>query len=418
MSSTADFPALAVLVFAPAAGAALAALARGRLRRAISMGFAGAVLALAFFLAFDAPPRETHRWIPSLGLSLDLALDGLGPLLTVWIAVLALLALLVTPSESGPRPTVLVLLVECSLLGLAAASDGAAFIAFFGVGLLAIALFGGRSREMMAFSISQSAALFLALAVVTLVYHLARVQTGFPSADVARSSALVLYPAERARMFLLGAGAFALAAPLFPFAWWVSGVASSLPTPGKLLLFGGWSLVPGLFLARFLGAGEHAAPVVAVAVGSLLYAGLASRRSWAALLVGCQGLTVLGLLSGTAAGRAGMLLTPLALAAVVLWIDERGETAGAIPGSIALVPFLAPAGLILGERFRESPATSALALLGVALMLFHLRRILPPLSLRRGALVLPIVCLWALTLLSPSPFVPSGPNPAVAEEEE
>jgi hypothetical protein len=51
-------------------------------------------------------------------------------------------------------------------------------------------------------------------------------------------------------------------------------------------------------------------------------------------------------------------------------------------------------------------------------MLFHLLRILPPLSLRRGALVLPIVCLWALTLLSPLPFVPSDPGPAVAEEEE
>jgi hypothetical protein len=155
-----------------------------------------------------------------------------------------------------------------------------------------------------------------------------------------------------------------------------------------------------------------------LAVLSLLYAGLASRRTWAALLVGCQGLVALALLSGVALGRAGMLQMALALTALALWTGESEDARGTIPGGLALVMFLPTAWLVLRERWSASPATATLAGLGFFLMMFHLVRALPPLSRRRAVLLLPVLGLWVISFLTPSRFAAEDANADSVLEEE
>lgn len=444
MSWPPAFPILTVLVWTPAAGALLSAFPgeeRKALRRMLSIGCAALSLALASALALTfetfepgASPRELRRWIPTLGLSYDLFVDGFGSILVLWVALLALLALLsVGACELGKRATCLILFVETALLGLLTAGDGALFLAFYGAGIVVLTLFLGRAEEMKKFFFFQSAGATLAVVYLAISYHLTWVQTGFPSAEIARLPSLVTFPDVQSRMLLLGAAVVAFAAPLFPFTSWVSSATSALATPGRLLLLGGWSLAGTLFFVRAVlpshARAEGAFFVMVLAAVSLLYAGLASRVSWAPLLAGFQGLVVLGLLSptaeGVAAGRAGMLQLALALSTLALWQADFDDARGpAYPGGIAVAMFLPASFFVLREHWTTAPVTTALAGLGLVLIMLRLvslvrsPRTLPALSRRQSVLLLPLVGFWIFSLLAPSRFIPADSKaPAIALEE-
>jgi NADH:ubiquinone oxidoreductase subunit 4 (subunit M) len=418
---------LSILVWAPALGAVLCFLGSGTHRKRIGTVTAALSLALAAGLALtfepEASPQELRRWIPPLGLTYDLQLDGFGSLLILWISLLALLAML----SSGARERhieSLILVSETALLGLATASDGALFLSFYGAGLLSTALLLGRTEAVKPFLVFQSAGAALAVVSIGVSYHLARIQTGFPSAEIARFSSLVTFPDFQTRMFLVGAAVVAFAAPLFPFTTWVK--AQDLTTEGRLLLLGGWSLAGTLFFTRSIlpayAGGGGAWLATALAALSVLYAGIGSRFSWAALLVGFQGLIVLGLLSptadGVAAGRAAMLQLAMVLSALALWTADTDERGPAFTSAIAIAMVLPPSWLVLLERWSDAPVLTALSGLGLVLMMFHLARMLPRLSWRRSWLLLPLLALWTLTLLAPSRFLPGGSSKPAALEEE
>ncbi len=430
-----SLPILTLLVWTPAAGALVSAYpgeARASLRRSLALGFAGIPLALASFLVFTlspgANPRELRRWIPALGLSYDLFLDGFGSILVLWIALLAVLALVSVDSRGlGRRATSLILLAETALLGLATAGDGVLFLVFYGAGLLIFTFLLGRGEEMKKFFFFQSAGAALATVHVAVSYHLSWIQTGFPSAEIARFASLVSFPDFQNRMLLLGAFVVAFAAPLFPLTSWVSSSASALATPGRILLLGGWSLAGSLFFVRAVlpssTRSAGALGVMVLAALSVLYAGLASRRAWTPLLAGFQGLVVLGLLSptaqGMAAGRAGMLQMALALSAITLWKRDSEDARGAaFTSGIAALLFLLPFWVVLRERWDSTPALAALAGLGLILMAFRLVRTLPPLSPRRSLLLWPLLGFWILLLAGPSRFAPADSTPPAPVEEE
>jgi NADH-quinone oxidoreductase subunit M len=417
---------LSVLVWTPALGAFLLLFVRDeRLRRRIAFGFPAFSLAVAAALALtfdpDASLRELHRWIPQLGLAYDLDLDGFSSLLIVWISLLALVATAsADPSERHVDSQIL--LAETALLGLALAGDGVLLLSFYGAGLLSTALLL-RGGVLKIFLVFQSAGAALAVVSIAVSYHLAWIQTGFPSAEIARFSSLVTFPDFQARMLLLGAAVVAFAGPLFPFTSWVK--TQGLAREGSLLLLGGWSLVGTLFFSRavlpaYSGGGASWLPS-ALAALSLVYAGLASRLSWVSLLVGTQGLVVLGLLSpaaeGAAAGRAGMMQLAIALSAIAIWASETVDRGPRLTSAIAIAMFLPVSWLVLRARWNDAPALAALAALGLALMMFHAARSLPPLDRRRGLLLFPLVALWLLTFLAPSRFLPEGSVTVPLEEE-
>jgi NADH:ubiquinone oxidoreductase subunit 4 (subunit M) len=417
---------LSVLVWSPAVGAVFSACLReNRQRRRAAIGFAALTLAIAGALAltFEAAtgPRELRRWVPPFGLSYDLHLDGFGSLLIVWIALLGLLA--ITSSSLERRSESVILAAESALLGLATAGDGVLFLAFYGAGLLAVAALLGRSESVKTFLVFQSTGAALAVVATAISYHLERMQTGFPSAEIDRFSSLVTFPDFQARMFLLGAAAVSFAAPLFPFTAWVED--RELATEGKLLLAGGWSLSGMLFFVRVIvpadSGGSVSLFVTALAALSLLYAGIRSRLSRAALLVGVQGLVLLGLASSTAAGvasgRAGMLQLAIALSALALWTADGDGRAQSPASAIAIALFLPASWLILRERWSDAPWLVSISVLGLACMLWNAARTLPPLSRKRGLLLVPLLAIWTLALLAPSRFLPEDAGASLLEEE-
>jgi NADH-quinone oxidoreductase subunit M len=432
-------PVLTLLVWTPAVGALISAFPgedRASLRRSLSLSFAAFALALASFLALaferGKSVRELARWVPSLGLSYDLVLDPFGSVLAVWIALLALMVLGADGFRGlGRRATFLTLLAETALLGVTIAGDAVLLLGFYGVGLLSLTLLLERVEEMKKFFFFQSVGAALAAVYVGVSYHLSWVQTGFPSAEVGRFPSLVSFPDFQIRMLLLGAAVMAFAAPLFPLTSWVSSSVSALTTPGRILLLGGWSLAGSLFFVRAVlpssPGSAGATGLTVLAALSVLYAGLAPRRTFrtgAPLLVGFQGLVVLGLLSptaeGVAAGRAGMLHLGLALSAIALWNANAEEARGpTLVGGFTAFLMLCPFWVVIREEWSVSPLLAALAGLGTISMAIRLTRTLPPLSRRRRLLLLPLVVgIWALLLAAPARFVPASSTAPAAEEEE
>jgi NADH-quinone oxidoreductase subunit M len=460
MTSLSAVPVLTILVWTPAIGAVLSLCLAPRARRVVSLAAASLALALGTWVWLGSgggsPPglRELHPWIPSLGISYELALDALGAALGVSIALVALLALLgEDPAEDGRRSVPLVLLAETALLGLVLARDVFLFLSFLGLGIFAGTGLITRSRAPR-FFFFHSAGLGLATGFSLAWYHLAFVQSGFPTGEIARFAGLVTYPDFECRTFLLGAAAACCVAPLFPFGSWLQDSAEALPSSGRALFFGGFSLVAALILLRLVlpsvptGKNECSGWVVVLAALSMIYAALVPyrgepRRSFVPLLAGAQGLVVLGLLSGDprafGAGQLSVLSVGIAFSALAISSDG-GENSEVVPTPLSkalaaiLVAFVLwlpeSSGLpsvlvILRSHWDRFPVATVLATLGAIGMAVRLVLAYPVLA-RAGAAQPRLKLLRVVPLLvwffvaSSSLAVPEAASPveALSETEE
>jgi NADH-quinone oxidoreductase subunit M len=463
-------PVLTFLVWTPAVGALLALALkneRASLRRSIAIGAALVALALALaafaFLELGpgSPYREIVPWIPPLGASYELALDPFGSVFTLWVALLVPLVLFSERPEPLDRVTAALLLFgETALLGLFVSGDFILFFSFYGGGLLALSLLHRRPGAMKSFFVYQTAALALQGGLLLACFHLAWSETGFPSAEIARLSSLVTYPDLQSDLFLLGAVAFAFAAPLFPLAAWLKESEESLSAPSLTFLLGGWSLAPASFLVRIvlpafpLGASEAGGVVSLFAALSLPVAGLVpyrgtKERSFLPALAGLQALSLLGLLStrseGVLAGRMGLLELGLGMTALALWTAGAGSTEGlpltrasrmsALGVVLAVLYLPGESGLpvwwnVLASSWERSPGVALVA--GAGLVLIGLRLLFQVPALARAfhrnrrarlLLLLPLFAWWLLLAGSrpvTARLAPASPpaKPGILDEEE
>jgi hypothetical protein len=112
-----------------------------------------------------------------------------------------------------------------------------------------------------------------------------------------------------------------------------------------------------------------------------------------------------------------MMQLAIALSAIAIWTSDTDDRGPRLTSAFAVAMFLPVSWLVLRDRWNDAPVLAGLAFLGLALMLFHAARRLPPLDRRRGLLLLPLVALWSLTLLAPSRFLPEGSGTIALEEE-
>jgi NADH-quinone oxidoreductase subunit M len=440
-----SLPLLSILVWSPLVGAvATASLGRERTlpARFLALLFASISLAAAGFLCLGSESRdlvELHAWLPLMGASYELALDRMGSALALWISVLTPLAILSEGrGELDRRKIVLLLVAETALLGLLASRDAVLFLAFLGAGITVFTLMM-RESAVRTFFFFQSAGASLALGFAAVCFHLARVQNGLPSTEIARFAGLVTFAELDARMFLLGAAATAFLAPLFPFSVWLRDTVEALSDGGRLLLLGGWSIAGSLIFIRLVmpafpgGALEEAAPLCGIAALGTIYAGAIPSRGregiwWVPLLVGFQGLLVLGLLSseGGAVTAARLSVFHVALGMTALALLGRTGKDSSSPSTwrsrllaalivAGLLAPPAPGGLpiwwvILRAAFDSFPTAAVLAGLGTIAMAVRLLLRLPAMargaSDRRNALLLlPLLVWWLLLATAPYRFV-------------
>ena len=294
------FPFLTVLVALPAAGAILLwllpASARKRVRE-IALVIVGvqAGIFIAMFMQFDKAQsgtfqfEETHAWIPQIGASWALGVNGIGLMMVGLAVILVPLAILASWREdkhlaSRTHYVALILLSQAFMVGIFAARDVFLFYVLFEAMLMPLYIligkFGGEQRRYAAVKFlifSLVGGLIMLVAVVALYF----VGPGGEQAFLTDNLTGLELPVVTERLMFLGFFlAFAIKAPMVPVHTWLPTVAESARTSTTALLvavldkIGTFGMLT-LCLVLFPNAAKWAAPVIIVfAVISIIYGAL------------------------------------------------------------------------------------------------------------------------------------------------
>src|SRR5882724_157021 len=251
---------LTIVTFTPAVGALLILfLKRGRLSSIRAVAVVMAVLSFVFSLHliahFDNANSEFQYvinipWIPSIGISYSMGVDGISLFLILLTTVLTPLALLASWSitDRAKEYFIFMLLLETGMIGVFAALALFLFYVFWEVMLVPmyflIGVWGGERRiyAAMKFVLYTMIGGVLMLVAIISLYFMHGTATGiytFNYPAILQSlvtGRMILAPNVELLLFLAFFIAFAIKVPLFPFHTWLPDAHVEAPTAGSVLL--------------------------------------------------------------------------------------------------------------------------------------------------------------------------------------
>jgi NADH-quinone oxidoreductase subunit M len=265
--------------------------------------------------------EERAPWIPSLGVSYHLGVDGLGLALLLLSALLSFVAVLGSWHVSlRPRAYFsLLLLLESSLLGVFVSLDYVLFYIFWEVVLVPmyflIGIWGGPRREYAAlkfFLYTLTGSVIMLVGVLTLYFA-----SGATTFDMLELARVQYAPEVQKWVFLAFFFGFAVKVPIFPLHTWLPDAHVEAPTAvsvllaGALLKMGTYGFVR-ISLPTLPLAAQHYAPLLAwLGVINILYGGLAAmaqsdlKRMVAYSSISHMGYVILGISAGTTLSLSG-----------------------------------------------------------------------------------------------------------------
>jgi NADH-quinone oxidoreductase subunit M len=353
------------------------------------------VVAVVMAFRFDVGKAGTYQfgekvhWIPQLGVSYALGVDGIALTMVLLSVILVPICVLAGWNEVDGRRAAhffaLTLVLETFMIGVFAARDVFLFYVFFEAMLIPvyflIGLFGGANRRYAAVKFllySLLGGLVMLVAVIALYFQGKGGPDGFLISSLTglHFSSLTV---ERL-MFLGFFFAFAVKAPMWPVHTWLPDAAAEAPAGVAVLLVGvldkvGTFGMITLCLPLFPGASTWARPAVLVfAVISVLYGALLAigqtdlKRLIAYTSISHFGFIVLGIFAMTSSGQSGSVLymvnhgfstAALFLIAGML-IARRGSAQIADYGGLQRVtPLLAGGFLVAGLSSLALPGLSS-----------------------------------------------------------
>lgn len=385
---------MTLLVAAPLAGALLLGLPalERRWSRLVAGGAAGLALLVAVYLCLAYDQRTggvqflaRGRWLPALGASYLVGVDGLSlPLVLLTAALLVAVALLPGQSvETGRGFWPLVLLQAGGVLGALVSLDLLLFLVFAGLAILPAPLLStGRAARRGTLHLLGGAA------VVSFGVLLLYFQTGMYTFDLLALTRLGFAAVVQERLFPVLALGFALWLPAVPFHRWLPEVFAAAPGAagllqvGVLVKLGAYGMLR-MALALFPEGARNWAPALAAwGAAQLLYGAFLTLnaseppRVLASWSLSQAGLLLLGIAALTKASLTGAALQmashglALGFAAVAMagrpgdglshasaakrWVAVLA--AWGLPG---FAPFVAQ-GLILSGAYRRFPVATGL----------------------------------------------------------
>jgi len=249
---------LSAVTFLPLVGALALMLVPRRLDAvlrggALAVGVATFALSLPLFSRFDASSadyqfEEMARWIPTLGASYHLGIDGISlllVLLTTFITPLALASAWRAIEERSKEFVITLLVLETGMIGVFVSLDLFLFYVFWEAMLIPmyfiIGIWGGAERIYAAvkFVLYTLVGSVLMLIAILALYYQHGAVTGLFTFDLPTLARWVM-PAGPAQslMFLAFALAFAIKVPVFPFHTWLPDAHVEAPTAGSVILAG------------------------------------------------------------------------------------------------------------------------------------------------------------------------------------
>ena len=290
------------------------------------------LMSLLFWTHYDATSAEfqiveSFAWLPSLGLSWTVSVDGLSAplvLLACFVTTLAMAA----AWRVNRRPRLffaLILVLYAAQIGVFVAQDLLLFFIMWEVELvpvyLLVSIWGGQNRRYAATKFliyTAAASIFILVAALAMAFH-----GDWVTFDIAQ---LHLKSFPLPLELLLYAGllvAFGVKLAIFPFHTWLPDAHGEASSPvsmilaGVLLKMGGYGLIR-INLELLPHAHVYFAPILAVlGVVNIIYGGLNSfaqtnmKRRLAFSSVSHMGFVLLGIASFTDLGVSGALLQML-----------------------------------------------------------------------------------------------------------
>jgi NADH-quinone oxidoreductase subunit M len=425
-------PILSFLIFFPTVGA-LALLLIPSSRAAAIRWIAFLVSAATFlaslplWTAFDAAKRgmqfeERLAWVPGLGISYHLGVDGISMLLILMTTFLSAISILssfnaVTERVKSYMATLLVL--ETGMIGVFAALDLVLFYVFWEAVLipmyLIIGVWGGPRRIYAAvkFILYTVAGSLLMLVAILYLYFSYQAAFGEYTFDLLRLYDTPVGRQAQLWLFAAFALAFAIKVPMFPFHTWLPDAHVEAPTAGSVILAGVLLKMGTYGFVRFAmplfpDATQAFAPlIIALSLVGIIYGALVAmvqrdvKKLVAYSSVSHLGFVMLGVFALNTQGIQGGVLQmvnhglstgALFLAVGIIYerrhtreISEFGGLSETLPWFAAafMVICLSSLGLpglngfvgeflILLGAFRMNPAIAAIAALGVILAAVYL----------------------------------------------
>lgn len=330
---------LSIVTFLPLAGViALLLLPKdehGQLRfTAFFTTLVGFFVSLPLISWYDAAQgglqlEERAAWVPGLGISYHVGVDGIAVILIILTTFLAPIIMLSTWGSITHRVKefmISLLILQTAMIGTFAAMDLVLFYVFWELMLvpmyLIIGVWGSERRIYAAVKlfIYTAAGSLLMLAAILYLYWKTRGAAGGPSFDYAALLALDLSRTEQAWLFGAFALAFAIKVPIFPLHTWLPDAHVQAPAAGSVILAGVLLKMGTFGLVRyamplFPYATEMFAPLVGwLGVIGIVYGSLMSmaqtdmKKLIAYSSVAHLGYVVVGLMARTETGAAGAVL--------------------------------------------------------------------------------------------------------------
>ncbi|HYE79831.1 MAG TPA: NADH-quinone oxidoreductase subunit M [bacterium] len=291
---------------------------------------------LAVWFLYDPAPGggfglvEQYPWIPGLGASYHVGVDGI----SLWLVLLTtLLVPLAIRSTWGPHPPhnyraflMLILTLETALIGVFVALDLVLFYVFWEAVLIPmyflIGIWGGERRinSAMKFFVYTMVGSLLMLVAIFALWHASSTRTFDYLALLQDPNIINLPPATQFWLFGAFALAFAIKVPLFPLHTWLPDAHTDAPTAGSILLAGVLLKMGTYGLLRFnLPLFPHAVEpwtpaLAALAIIGIIYGAWVAaaqtdmKRLVAYSSVSHMGFVVLGILAVNVIGATGATL--------------------------------------------------------------------------------------------------------------
>ncbi|HXH13198.1 MAG TPA: NADH-quinone oxidoreductase subunit M [Alphaproteobacteria bacterium] len=331
------FPVLSTVIFLPSLGAILGFLITSEelvKRMALVTTTLTFLVSLILFFGFDPSTDamqffERYAWVPAVGISYEVGIDGISALLitlTTFLMPLTILASWDSVSSRVREFIICMLFLESGMIGVFAAVDLFLFYVFWEATLIPmyflIGVWGGEQRIYAAikFILYTMTGSLLMLVAILALYFLYRQATGDATFSLLQLGQLELAPSTQRWLFLAFFLAFAIKVPLVPFHTWLPDAHVEAPTAGSVIL-AGVLLKMGTYgfvrfcLPLFPQASLDAAWVIALlAVVGIIYGALMAlvqtdiKKLVAYSSVSHLGFVMLGIFAFNAQGMDGAVL--------------------------------------------------------------------------------------------------------------
>lgn len=282
-------------------------------------------------------------WIPSLGISYIVGLDGISILLVLLTTFLVPIIILSSFNREYKNPQLfysLILVMQFALVGVFSALDGFLFYVFWELALIPIYLicliWGGQDRfriTLKFFIYTLGGSLLMLVALIWLWYQ----TPGAHTFDLATFYSLELSPSQQGWLFWALFLAFAIKIPIFPFHTWQPDTYVDSPTPGTMLL-SGIMLKMGVYgVIRWLlpvvpdGVAKWGLTVIVLSVIGIVYASIIAmaqkdfKRLIAYSSIAHVGLISAGIFSLTQQGIQGGIIQMISHGVVVVGLFYIAE---------------------------------------------------------------------------------------------